>query len=140
MLSVLLSFICAAVFAQSDTRPALFAAYPQTVPVTGATISHTLSYTTGETATITFSPQFSFTGKVIFNQQKYDNLKTVMLRSEVDNTTFQLSRITNPDNSVVYAGRILNENSADGYLIKNDNGVYRLQKTESQKILEPCKF
>jgi hypothetical protein len=64
-----------------------------------------------------------------------------MIRSSENNlSVFQISKITNKDNSISYAGLIINQDAADGYVIKNNNGIYSLQKFESGKILEPCKL
>ena len=136
---LLLTLICTAGIAQTtDSRPQLFAAYPQTVPLDAALISNTLNYKEGSTVSVALSPDFIFTGTVIFNKQKYDNLQTVMIRAADNYTVFQVSRISNEDKSVLYAGRIININAADGYEIKNNKGHYSLQKFETARILQPC--
>jgi hypothetical protein len=117
---VLCTILSATSFAQ--TKPTLFDAYPETI-------------------SINLSSNFKFAGTVISNQQKYDNLQTIMIRSsENSQSVFQISKITNKDNSISYAGLIINQDAADGYVIKNNNGIYSLQKFESGKILQPCKL
>ena len=139
MIFMLLTLCCAKGFAQQkDNRQQLFAAYPQTVSVDRAVISNTFNYTEGSTVSVPLSATLHFTGKVISNEQQLYNLQTVIIRSEENNTVFQISRITNDDKSILYRGRILNINAADGYEIKNNNGDYFLQKFETRKILEPC--
>jgi hypothetical protein len=65
----------------------------------------------------------------------------LMIRSsENSHSIFQLSKITNNDKSISYTGRIINSDAADGYVIKNNDGIYSLQKFETDKILEPCKL
>ena len=136
---LLLTLICTAATAQKiDNRQKLFAAYPQTVPLDAALISNTLNYEEGTTVSIPLSTEFTFTGTVISNAKKYDNLQTVMIRAADNYTVFQISRISNNDKSVLYAGRIININAADGYEIKNNKGRYSLQKFETARILQPC--
>ena len=136
---LLLTLICTAGIAQkTDSRPLLFAAYPQTVPLDAALISNTLNYKEGSTVSVALSAEFTFTGRVISNAKKYDNLQTVMIRAADNQTVFQISRISNEDKSVLYAGRIINTNAADGYQIKNNDGHYSLQKFETARILQPC--
>jgi len=139
MLCVLLSFICAASMAQkTDTRQKLFSAYPADVTLDRSVISTSFEYTKGATVTVPFSSSFKFTGTVISNESKYDNLQTVLIRSSDNNTVFQLNKIINPDKSISYTGRTFNDNSADGYEVKNNNGNYSLQKFETARALEPC--
>ena len=57
------------------------------------------------------------------------------------NAIFQLSKITNEDNSISYAGRIINPDAFDGYEIKKDKeDNYSFKKFETKKILEDCSY
>ncbi len=139
MLIVLCSILTATSFAQ--TKQKLYAEYPETISLSKTIITDAFSYNTGTAVSISLSSNFKFAGTVISNQQKYDNLQTIMIRSSENNESiFQISKITNKDKSISYAGLIINNNAADGYIIKNNNGIYSLQKFESGKILEPCKL
>jgi hypothetical protein len=138
-LIVLCTILSTISFAQ--TKPTLFSAYPETISLSKTLITDAFSYDTGTSVSINLSSSFKFAGTVISNQQKYDNLQTIMIRSSENNqSVFQISKITNKDNSISYAGLIINQDAADGYVIKNNNGIYSLQKFESGKILEPCKL
>jgi hypothetical protein len=139
VLIVLCTILSATSFAQ--TKPTLFDAYPETISLSKTLITDAFSYNTGTAVSINISSNFKFAGTVISNQQKYDNLQTIMIRSSENSlSVFQISKITNKDNSISYAGLIINQDAADGYVIKNNNGIYSLQKFESGKILEPCKL
>ncbi len=141
MLFMLLTLSCLTGLAQkTDNRPTLFAAYPEKLNLDGYLINTTFNYTEGATVSVPFSAEFHFNGKVLSNEQVFKNLQTVMIRSEDNNTMFQISRITNDDKSITYTGRILNVKAADGYEIKSNNGAYFLQKFETRKIFEPCKL
>jgi hypothetical protein len=139
-LIVLCSIFTASSFAQNTTaKQKLFAAYPENISLNKIFITDVFSYNTGSSVSIELASNFHFAGTVISNQQKYDNLQTIMIRSSENNhSIFQISKITNNDKSATYAGCIINSDAADGYIIKNINGIYSLQKFESDKILEHC--
>jgi hypothetical protein len=123
----------------AQTKPTLFDAYPEKITLSKTLITDAFSYNTGSSVSINLASNFKFAGIVISNQQKYDNLQTIIIRSSENNkSVFQISKITNKDNSITYAGLIINQDAADGYVIKNNNDIYSLQKFESGKILEPC--
>ncbi len=139
-LFVLCSIFTVSSFAQNATaKQKLFAAYPENISLNKIFITDAFSYSSGANVSVDLSSDFHFAGTVISNQQKYDNLQTVMIRSAENNhSIFQISKITNNDKSTSYAGCIINKDAADGYIIKNNNGIYSLQKFESDKILEHC--
>jgi hypothetical protein len=141
MLVVLFSLIATTSFAQTiQSKQNIFAAYPQNIAIDNVVLSNSISFTKGSTVTLNLSNEFQFTGTVFFNEKIYDNLQTVMIRA-LDNakSVFEITKLTNKDNSFEYRGRIMNNDAADGYEIKNINGNYTLQKFETQKILEVCK-
>jgi hypothetical protein len=73
---------------------------------------------------------------------KYADLQTMVIKSEqYPNTLFQLSKISNKDNSISYVGRIMNNEAMEVYEIKSylaDN--YSLQKIDLDKILQDCSY
>ena len=141
MLAVLFSIASIASFAQiNDVRPNLYADRPQSINVDKNIFASVLDVAEGNEVSVPLSSDFIFTGKVIGNFTKYNDLHTVMVRSNDNQTSIlQITAIKN-DNTVSYSGRIINSKAADGYEIKNNNGVYSLQKFETIKILDPCKL
>ena len=141
MLAVLFSVASIASFAQiNDVRPNLYADRPQSINVDKNIFTSVLDVAEGNEVSVPLSSDFIFTGKVIGNFTKYNDLHTVMVRSNENETSIlQITAIKN-DNTVSYSGRIINSKAADGYEIKNNNGVYSLQKFETIKILDPCKL
>ncbi len=138
---VLLSVICTHSFAQvNDTRPSLYAAQPSTINIEKNSLDNILSNKPGTLVSIPLTADFTFEGTVISNITKYNTMHTVMLRSvQNPQSVFQITKIENKEKAATYTGRILNNNVADGYEIKNNNGEYFLQKFETAKILETCK-
>lgn len=143
LFSLLLCLTTATVFAQkSDKAPKLFTKFPETIQLSKNILQNTLNVNEGEEVIVSFSNDFRFKGVVISNQKKYDNLQSVMIKStEYGNAIFQLSKITNPDKSISYAGRIINPEAFDGYEIKKDEkNNYSFQKFETKRILQDCSF
>lgn len=141
LFGVLLSLLCTHSFAQTnDTRPKLYAAYPSTISIDKVSIETLLSNTPGTLVSMPLTADFTFEGVVFSNTTKYNNMHTVMLRSvQNPQSVFQVTKIENKEKVISYSGRILNNNAADGYEIKYNNGEYFLQKFETAKILETCK-
>ena len=141
LLAVLFSVASIASFAQiNDVRPNLYADRPQSINVDKNIFASVLDVAEGNEVSVALSSDFIFTGKVIGNFTKYNDLHTVMVRSNDNETSIlQITAIKN-DNTVSYSGRIINSTAAVGYEIKNNNGVYSLQKFETIKILDPCKL
>ena len=137
MLAMLLILTSVTAFAQSTAKKRMFDAIPSAVSLDRNTLTQSFNYSKGSDVAIAFSPELSFSGTVISNQQKYDNLKTVMIRS-ANNMILQITEITNTDKSISYVGRIFGSEAADGFEIKNNNGRYSMQKFEVSKIFEPC--
>lgn len=121
-------------------KPRLFASYPPALSITEACLQNIFSFSANQETVIDFGNNLLFPCKIVRNEIKYSNLQTVILRSTAfDNALFQVSRITNRDQSITYTGRIINQRAADGFEIKkNNDGSYQLQKFETDKILEGC--
>lgn len=81
---------------------------------------------------------FTFNGIVTSSIKRYDNLYTVIVKSPgLDNTLFSISKRINDDKSITYVGRIINNNSADGFQLKReDNGSYAMQKINTDALIE----
>ena len=141
---LLLCLISATAFSQkiNTARPVLFSSFPDEMQISKSILQNTFNVKEGQQVTVAFSDKFHFSGTVLSNQKKYDNLRAVMIKSPMyGNAIFQLSRIINEDNSVSYAGRIINPDAFDGYEIKrgmNDN--YTFKKFQTKKILEDCSY
>lgn len=141
MLAVFLSLACTAAIAQTkDDRPKLYASLSETIQIDKNIFANVLDATEGKDISVRMSEGFTFSGTVISNFTKYNNLHTVMVRSNENTGSVLQITLIKEDNNISYSGRILNNNAADGFEIKNKNGEYYLQKFETIKILEPCKL
>ncbi len=144
--TMLLLMVCLCTYAASNAqqntqaKPSLFAAYPSTLNITETCLQNIFRLVKEQETVIDFGNNLLLPCKVISNEVKYNNLQTVIIRSSAfDNAMFQVSKITNPDQTVVYTGRIINEKAADGFEIKKAaNGLYQLKKFETDRVLEAC--
>lgn len=80
--------------------------------------------------------EMQITGTVLSSVKRYDNLYSVIVKSD-ENTLISLSKRINVDKSVTYLGRIINNRSSDGYeLKKNTDGTYTLEKVETEDLIQ----
>ena len=125
-----------------EVKKSLFTEFPGSIEISKNTLKNTLVSMPGQLVSIPFNEKFIFTGKVVSNEMKYADLQTIVIKSELyPNTLFQLSKISNKDNSVSYVGRIINNEAMEVYEIKSylaDN--YSLEKIDLDKILQDCSY
>jgi hypothetical protein len=141
LLVALLCLTTAASYSQTINKPKLFASQADRLEIPESIFSNALNYAAGQDVSILLAPGFTISGTVVSNEQKYSNLKTVVIRSaNFDNSLFQISKVANPDNSFYYSGRIINERSADGFEIRKEASGYTFQKIETAKILQDCSY
>lgn len=121
-------------------KPKIFSDFPDKINCPSSELSYAFSTSEGEHIVLFFTDNFRFSGTVISNVVKYDNLQSMVIRSDAsENTIFHLTKQINEDNTVTYIGRIINSNAADGYEIKKDiTGNYKFEKAMYDKILQDC--
>ena len=131
-------------FAQKKkaSQKPLFADFPGSVELSKSMLKSMMVSKPGQSISVPFNSKFVFVGKVVSNENKYDNLQSVVIRSNtMGNAVFQLSKIINKDKSISYVGRIMNPDALEVYEIKNDvAGNYRLQRVDLDKILQDCSY
>ena len=138
MLLLLLSISSFNIFAQG--KKTVFPSFPQSIVITEKTLQEALSVGSGQSISIHFNDQFSFTGTVLSNEMKYANLQTMMIRSASNEAVLcQLSKMINKDKSVRYVGRIIDPFTSEVFEIKNEKaGTYTLQRNSLEKIFQNC--
>jgi len=86
---------------------------------------------------ISLPGNFTFTGTILSSVQRYKNLKSFIIKSDVLGTMFSVSERINDDNSITYVGRIVNDKYSDGYELKVDAaGNYFLNKINMNELLQ----
>ena len=139
---LLLITTCNFAFAQKseNTVKEIFTKFPDKINITQNLLNTTMNAKSGESVAVSFNTDFVFNGVVLSNEKVFYNLQTVVIKSPAfDNALFQLSKITNPDQTESFVGRIINVETSDAYLIaKDDTNNYQLEKIELKSILQDC--
>jgi hypothetical protein len=140
-LSLFLSLTVMTGFGQANNpKPKQFNNFPQTINCSEQELSKVFTTSPGQTISLSFSDNFTFSGTVKSNLVKYANLQSAVVASpDYSNTIFHVSKITNPDGSISYVGTIINKDFFDGFeLKKNTSGNYQLIKTETDRVIQDC--
>ncbi|MEO6254258.1 MAG: hypothetical protein ABIO79_13175 [Ferruginibacter sp.] len=140
-LSLLLSIITISGFSQTNTaKPSQFNAFPAVINCSQTELSRIFNTPAGQAISVSFSDNFTFAGTLTSNIVKYANLQTAVISSpDYFNTIFSVSKISNPDGSIGYIGRIINKNYFDGFeLTQNVAGNYQLVKMETDRVIQDC--
>lgn len=121
----------------SDTRQPMFRSMSDRLPASLAELGKAFTAPVGSVVHLRFY-KLAFEGKVISSVQKFHNLHSVIIKSPaLDNTLLSISRRTNSDKSIIYTGRILNEQYADAYeLTRNADGSYVFQKIQTAELIQ----
>ena len=130
-------------FAQNTAaKPKMFESLPATISISENLLESFFTLSQNQETVLEFGSQFSFPCRVMSNQRKYSNLQTVIVKSPAfGNAIFQVSRIVNADNTISFAGRILNDKAFDGYAIRKVDGAgYQLQKFETDQVMDECRL
>jgi len=141
-LVLLFAISSAAAKSQVSSKAKMFDAFPESIYCPVDQFTKALNTKEGELIKLTFSDNFSFSGKVMSNIQKFKNLQTVFIKSnDFENTYFQLSKQILEDKSISFVGRIMNNTKADGYKLASDgNGNFKLIKFDSSNMLQDCSY
>jgi hypothetical protein len=126
--------------ANSNPKPKLFAAYPESIDISVSELARIFTIAQGQPANVSFAGSFAFNGTVSSNLVKFSNLQSVVIKSPAfSNAIFHVSKRITADNSIVYVGRIINDAFGDGYELKRDAaGNYHLQKIETERVMPDC--
>jgi hypothetical protein len=134
---ICLILICSyGVRAQHAPRPTLFDAYASVLDCPDSELAKVFTLTNGQAVQLTFSGQ-NFTGVIGTTKHTYNNLYNVVVKlANLQGAIFHVSKIINPDNSISYAGRIINEKYADGYELHRSASVYQLKKIKIDDVIQ----
>ncbi|MEO6188631.1 MAG: hypothetical protein ABIO82_07735 [Ginsengibacter sp.] len=122
----------------TSSKPSLFTNFSPSIHAAIPELEKAFIAKEGKTIQLNFANNFSFNGTVISSVQRYHNLATIIVKSELlQNTLLTISKRVNEDNSISYVGRIINENYSDGYeLKKSTDGSYLFQKINMSDLIQ----
>ena len=121
----------------TSNRQNYFGKYSEKLPIAVSELDKIFHTAEGAKVKINFA-DFSFNGIVTSYIKRFDNLSSVIVKSPgLDNTILAISKRINPDKSISYIGRIINQKYADGFELKKDtDGVYVMNKIRTDALIE----
>lgn len=121
----------------TSNRQNYFIKYAETLPTATSELEKAFTNPEGAKVKINFA-DFSFNGIVISSIKRYENLYSVVIKSQgLDNSILAISKRINPDKSFSYIGRIINQKYADGFeLRKGNDGTYVMNKIKTDALIE----
>jgi hypothetical protein len=121
----------------TSNRQNYFGKYSQKLPTAESELEKAFHVPEGGKVKFNFA-EFSFNGIVTSSIKRYDNLYSVLVKAPgLDNTILAISKRINPDKSISYIGRIINQNYADGFELRKDNdGTYAMNKIRTDALIE----
>lgn len=144
VLCACITIIHASSFAQNNdvpinepdrNKPKMFQNLPEYFPVNVDNLLSMLTSQTGADISVNLSDESTlpFEGKVVSSASKYDNtIYSVVIRStNFEGAKLTISRITNPDGSIKYSGRLMSMKHGD---------LYELQTRENRLFLVKRNF
>lgn len=136
LILMLLAFSAAAQIV-TDSRQPMFRSMSDRLPASLYELDKAFTAPVGSVVHLRFY-KLAFEGKVISSVQKFHNLHSVIIKSPaLNNTLLSLSKRTNPDKTITYTGRILNEQYADAYeLTRDEDGSYVFEKIQTADLIQ----
>lgn len=138
LFTLLISFNSLMAQVATERRPQLFAAFERSINFPKPELEKIFSAAEGANLKLSLGGNVGLTGTVTSSIQRYNNLKSVIVRlNNLDNTVLGISKRINDDNSITYIGRIVNTKYSDAFEIKSDaNGNYFLNKKNTSELIE----
>ena len=107
----------------------LFQDLPDRLPVEVSSLQNLLNLQIGQQANFQLTNSEGIQGPVVSSALKYNTIQSIVIRStNRAGANFSFSKITLPDGSVKYTGRIISRQHSDGFELSEDNGKYFLVK------------
>lgn len=121
----------------TSNRQNYFSKYSEKLPTAVSELDKAFHTAEGAKVKINFA-DFSFNGIVTSYVKRFDNLSSVIVKApDLDNTILSISKRINPDKSISYIGRIINQKYADGFELRKDtDGTYAMNKIRTDALIE----
>ena len=109
----------------------LFQDLPDRLPVQVSSLQNLLNLQIGQAANFQLTNNAVLQGAVVSAATKYNTIQSIVIRStNRTGASFSFSKITQPDGSVKYTGRIISRQHSDGFELSLENGEYFLVKKQ----------
>lgn len=116
-------------------KPRLFNSLPDRVPVESTLLKSLISGSEGSSIQLPMG-KTSLEGTIISTSFKYNNIRSVLIRSSNFNgASMTLSSSTTPDGTVKISGRILSMQHGDLFELHNEKGTYVFVRKEFYDVI-----
>lgn len=120
-------------------KPEQFGGYAARLNCTETQLATLLNLPVNSLVDLQLAGGFRFLGTVQASEQRYSNLKTVIIRStNFPGSVFSLSLRHDQFSAAQYIGRILSFQHSDAYELLFENGQYVLAKKKLEHLVQPC--
>lgn len=124
---------------KTDPKQSAFSLQPQEVIITTSTLQNVINLKSGSPVNINLTNSFVLIGTVASSLQKYDNLKSLIIKlTNYPDMVFNISAITEPNKEIRYVGRIIGSKYTDAYEIEYSNNTYKLKKQITEHLIQTC--
>ena len=124
----------------TPVKPSLFNKFPDAIACSTEQLNGFFDRYEGDSINVSFGNTLMLEGAVKSHISRYGKLQTVVVKlSRFNNILFTLSKTTDQENQVAYAGHLFDQAYADGYELKKiSREKYQFVKIEMAKILPAC--
>ena len=117
-------------------KPKIFSTLPDKLPLHLTEVEALLNLSVGSDARSTIAPNFLLSGKVVSKSDGIDaSVQSIVIKSNLRNAVFSLSRIKGTDGSVIYRGRMMSREAGDAIEIVKEADSYVLRKISYYNLL-----
>lgn len=115
--------------APNYSKPRLFAGLPEKMPLKVKDVASLLELPVGAPVNATLTAGFPLIGTIVSKSDPSDTtVKSVVIRTNHEGSTFTFSRVTAIDGTTSYIGRLFSRNGGDALEVANEGGSYILRK------------
>ena len=109
-------------------KPKLFGDLPERINFDPNALSSLLNTQVGQSISILVTPRFSISGQVISKANDQNSTSVAVRLTNRLGARLIFTKLTDPNNSIKYIGRIISLKHADSYEIISENDQYYLKK------------
>jgi hypothetical protein len=109
-------------------KPKLFGDLPERINFDPTVLSALLNTQVGQSINLAVTPMFRISGQVVSKADDQNSTSVVVRLTNRPGARLIFTKLTDPNNSVKYIGRIISLKHVDSYEIVSENDQYYLKK------------
>ena len=116
-------------------KPKLFGDLPERINFNPTILSALLNTKVGQSINLAVTPGFSISGQVVSKADDQNSTSVVVRLVNRPGARLIFTKLTDPNNSVKYIGRIISLKHGDSYEIISENNQYYLKKRGINELM-----